>query len=320
MLALVATVPAASAPMRDILTSEHLRVLCWPEQEDLGEIARASGNEALDRLKRTLGVDLDRRIDVYIVRSNEEFDELTGGANKPWIIGRALPSELRVVVKPMGPQRLPKLVTHELAHVMLDLRMGPKAGVLPRWLHEGIAKYAANDFDEADRQVIGRAALEDKLLTIDRLEGAFTGDREQVDLAYAQSYTLVAYLSEITPAQGISPLLDQLARGRDMRLALGLAFHRPVPQMEADWLKSLRTSYLRDVTPPLPEALIGALFVVAFLVAWLVIRRRSRRIRERMLREEQLRQAASRLPPGPYTILPPHEASGHDGDDEPTIE
>jgi len=320
VLALLASAPVAPEPTRHILTSEHLRVLHWPEQAELGEIARDAGNEALARLKKMLGIDLDERIDVYIVRSQAEFDELTGGRNKPWTIGRALPSMMRVVVKPMGPQRLPKLVAHELAHVMLDLRMGDRADVLPRWLHEGIAKYAAEDFDEADRQVIGRAALADELLTLDQLEGAFAGKREKVDLAYAQSYTLVAYLSEITPGHGISPLLDQLAQGRDMRLALGLAFHRPVPEMEAEWLESLHTAYLRDVAPPLSEALIGALFVVAFLIAWLVIRRRSARIRERMLREEQMREALRWLPPGPYTVLPPHGTQSPDGDDEPTIE
>ena len=318
-LALLASVSAAPE-QRHILTSEHLRVLHWPEQVELGEIARDTGNEALARLKRMLGVDLDERIDVYIVRSTEEFDELTDDRNKPWTIGRALPSKLRVVVKPMGPQRLPKLVAHELAHVMLDVRMGDQARVLPRWLHEGIAKYAADDFDEADRRAIGRAALADELLTLDELESAFAGKRAQVGLAYAQSYTLVAYLSEIVPGRGISPLLDQLAKGREMRLALGLAFHRPVPEMEAQWLESLRTAYLHDVAPPLAEALIGALFVVAFLIAWLVIRRRSARIRERMMREERMREALGWLPPGPYTILPPHGAQSPDGDDEPMIE
>ena len=312
-IALIAAIgPAAGQQQRHILTSDHLRVLHWPEQAELGELARGTGNEALTRLERMLDIELEERVDVYIVRSESEFDELTGTENKPWIIGRALPGAMRVVVKPMGPQRLPPLLAHELAHIMLDLRMGEKAWVLPRWLHEGIAKYAANDFDAADRQVIAQAALADKLLTLEELEAAFGGDRDEVGLAYAQGYTLVAYLSDITPARGISPLLDQLAEGRDLRLALGLAFGRPVPELEAEWLEGLRTAYLHEVTPPLFEALIGALFVLAFLIAWVVIRRRSARIRERMLHEEQMREEYGETPPELHAPAPLDDAQTHD--------
>ena len=306
-------------PARRVFVSEHLRILHWPEDAELAQIARDAAGDAIDRLESLLDVQLDEQVDIYIVRTEREFDELTGDENKPWTIGRAIPSMQRIVVKPMGPQRLPGLIAHELAHIMLDVKMGEHAYQLPRWLHEGIAKYAANDFSEDDRRVIADAALADELLTINELDDAFSGDREQVALAYAESYTLVAYLSDIRPARGISPLLDQIAKGRDIRLALGLAFHRPVPQMERRWLEQIRTGYVRSVAPPLSEALIGALFVVAFFIAWLVVRRRSARIRERMMREEQARQAAG-LPPGPYTILPMPDADTHSGDDEPFIE
>jgi hypothetical protein len=322
--ALVCAAPTAaqeSEPTRRILGAEHLRVFYWPEHEELAEIAREAGGDAVTRLSGMLDMELEERIDIYIVRSRAEFDELTGTENKPWVIGRAMGHVREIVVKPMGPQRLPKLIGHELAHIMLDVRMGEQAHQLPRWLHEGIAKYAAEDFDETDRQLIARAALAEELLTIDGLADAFRGDREQVSLAYAQSYTLVQYLSEIQPGQGIAPLLEQLAKGRDTRLALGLAFHRPVPQIERDWLERLRTGYVQHVAPPMSEAIIGGLFVVTFIGAWLVVRRRSARIRERMKRQEQARRSAG-LPPGPYTILPmPGQMpEARDDEREPPIE
>ncbi|MFW5867374.1 MAG: peptidase MA family metallohydrolase [Armatimonadota bacterium] len=308
LLAVLATASLAVAePVRRVLGTEHLRISYWPEHEELAEIARDTGSDALTRLRGMLDVEPEKRIDVYIVRSRKEFDELTGAKNKPWTLGRAIPGIMRVVVKPMGPQRLPKLLAHELAHIMLDVRMGEDAHLLTRWLHEGIAKYAADDFEEAERRVIADAALSDELLTIDELDEAFRGDREQVSLAYAQSYTLVEYLSEIRPADGISPLLEQLAEGRDMRLALGLAFGRPVPRMEEEWREGLRTGYMHHVAPPLGEAIIGGLFVISFAIAWFFVRRRSARIRERMRLEEERRQAERQErwpPPGPYTVLP----------------
>lgn len=326
LLTLLAPVAAQEdEASRRIFGSEHLRIFHWPEHDDLAEIARDAGGEAIERLQSMLDIQLEDRVDIYIVRSTAEFDELSGVKNKPWVIGLAIPWRHRVVVKPMGPQRLPKLIAHELAHIMLDLRMGENADLLPRWLHEGIAKYAADDFDEADRRAIADAALSEELLTIDRLNDGFEGDREHVALAYAQSFTLVQYLSEITPGRGISPLLEQIAKGRDMKLALGLAFHRPVPEMEREWLERVRTGYVNEITPPLSEAIIGGLFVVAFVIAWLVVRRRSARIRERMRREEEERRAGV-IPSGPYTVLPmpttdsPRARTDADDDDRPMIE
>ncbi len=169
---------------------------------------------------------------------------------------------------------------------MLDVRMGAAADRIPRWLHEGIAQYAAGPLSEDQRRVIADAALADKLLTIDELDAAFQGNRERVALAYAESYTLVAYLGDQKPAEGVGGLLNQLKRGRDVRLALGLAYGRPVPLMEEEWLTSIRQRNLDAVLPPVGDILIGLGFVVSFLLALAVVRRRSRAIRRRMTEQQ----------------------------------
>ncbi len=307
LLPVVALAIAAAAghaePVRRVLGTEHLRVLYWPDHEELAEIARDAGREGMARLSRILDFEAQDRIEIYIVRSQAEFDELTGTRNRPSVIGRALTRQLRVVVKPMGPERLPDLVTHELAHVMLDLRMGDEAHRLTRWLHEGIAQYAEGGISTTQRRIIGRAAMADELLTIDELDDAFHGDSQQIALAYAQSFTLVEYLGEISPAEGISPLLDQLARGRDMRLALGLAFGRSVPVMEEEWLERLRLEHMGHLRMPPSEAMISALFLIAFFIALFFVRRRSARIRRRMEREERLRDIFGSPPAGPYRVV-----------------
>ncbi len=286
-LALAVAVPAQESTRR-ALGGDRLRVLYWPEHKDLAELALDEGEDALRRLESLLDMKTEARVEVHIVRSYAEFDELTGRRNKPWTLGIAMLSRrpYRVVVKPMGTQRLPGLLTHELAHVMLDARMGDSADRIPRWLHEGIAQYAAGPLTENDRRLIADAALADELLTIDELEAAFHGDRERVALAYAQSYTLVAYLGDQKPAEGVGGLLMQLERGREVRLALGLAYGRPVPLMEEEWLTGIRRRNLGASLPPLSEILIGVGFVVSFLLALAVVRRRSRAIRRRMAEEQ----------------------------------
>lgn len=303
LLAVAAAVPGSAEQVRRVLGSEHLRILYWPEHQELAEIAEEAGIMALARLHRMLDVEPQERMDIFIVRSQAEFDELTGVRNRPSVVGRAIPSMLRVVVKPMGRQRLPDLVAHEVAHVMLDVRMGDKAHMLTRWLHEGIAQYAEGGIDANQHRIIAEAAVADELLTLDELDDAFHGGSRQIALAYAQSYTLVEYLGEISPAGGISPLLEQLSKGRDIRLALGLAFGKPVPVMEEEWLERLRYGYMTHFGLPLYEGIIGVLFIIALFISLFYVRRRSARIRRRMEQEERLREIYGTPPSGPYTPI-----------------
>ena len=295
--------PGQSEPVRRVLGSEYMRILYWPEHQALAEVAEDAGIVAITRLRRILDVEPEERVDIYIVRSQAEFDQLSGIRNRPSVVGRAIPADLRVVVKPMGRRRLPDLIAHELAHIMLDMRMGDEAQRLTRWLHEGIAQYAEGGISEDQRRTIAAAAVADELLTLDELDAAFGGDSRQIALAYAQSYALVEYLLGISPGGGISPLLEQLSKGRDMRLALGLAFGKPVPEIEEEWLERLRYGYMGYFGLPLYEGIIGALFIIAFAIAVIYVRRRSRRIRRRMEEEERMRATFGALPSGPYTPL-----------------
>ena len=285
----------AEEAARWVLGSEHLRVLYWPEDDELARLARDVGEQSVTRLRGLLDAEPPTRIEVFIVRSQREFEELTGSRSTSWVIGRALLGRRRVVVKPMGEQRLPKLLAHELAHIMLDVRMAAAADKVPRWLHEGIAQYAAGQWSEADARVIADAALSDELLALDDLDAAFGGNYEQVALAYAQSHTLVMYLASLRPAVGLGPLLDQLARGRDVRTALGRAYGIPAPRIEKDWLEHTRTAYLPSVLPVPSELIVGGAFVVAFALAVIVVRWRSARIRRRMEEEERLRELLGRM-------------------------
>ncbi len=289
VLVLAAPVPAQE-PVRWIVGSEHLRVLYWPQHDDLARLARETGEQALGRLRRLLNAKPAGRIDVYIVRSQAEFEELAGAKQSTWVVGLALLGRRTILLKPVGPQRLPKLLAHELAHIMLDVSMGPAARSIPRWLHEGIAQYAAHQWGRAQARTVARAALGNKLLTLDELDAAFAGKEDQVDLAYAESYTLVSYLASLRPGLGIAPLLDEIKKGRDVRTALGRAYRMPVSEIEQEWLEQTRTGYLSATLPPPSQMIVGGLFLLAFGVALILVRRRSARIRRRMEEEERMRR------------------------------
>ena len=129
-----------------------------------------------------------------------------------------------------------------------------------------------------------------ELLPLDKLEPAFEGRRETVDLAYAESYTLVAYIVEKGPPGALGRLLEVLAETGDPATALTRAMRLPMDVIQRKWLEETRARYLTWGVPLTMELIIIGIMVAAFVVAVVVKFRYARAVRKRMQEEEKLRQ------------------------------
>ena len=269
--------------------TEQFRILYWPADEEQAIIAQQAATTALPRLQYALDIQLERRILIEICHTQQEFNERVGEASPPWVMGRAFPNQDHVVVKALGPQRIGKLVAHELCHIVLQKKLDQTGAPAPRWLHEGLAKYATADLPMADQQVLSQAAAADKLLTIAQLEEAFAGPTEKVSLAYAQSYTLVCYLTELSAGEGVGRFLEELGRTGEVERALVRAYHKPAPQLEQEWLEQVRRAYMGRGKVAKYGVFIWVAPGAVFIAGASVKLYRARRIRRRLQEEERLR-------------------------------
>jgi len=281
---------SAQQGTRLVQGNDELRIAYWPADQQQAEIALQAGTQAIARLKYTLDLELEQRIHIDLCHTNKEFDEQTGQRNDPWVQGRALPRQNRVVVKAIGPVRIGKLVAHEILHILLQRKLDETGAVAPRWLHEGLAKYATGDLPMEERELLGQAAADGKLLHINELEAAFTGSPQQVSLAYAQSYTLVDYLSSLEGKAGLSGFLEELGNVGEVERALVRTYQMPIGQLEEQWLRQIARVYLPQRSPHILDNWVWIAIVVLFVAAVITRLARARAIRRRMQEEERLRQ------------------------------
>ncbi|MEN6305839.1 MAG: peptidase MA family metallohydrolase [Armatimonadia bacterium] len=290
---LLALTPLWAQPLgrsRDSLT-----VYYSPQDEVAAGVVLDAASSGLPILESALGLHYSRASDrrqirIDIVRSQDEFNRLVGTTMKPWVQGAALGGQRRIVLKSLLPQTLRLVTVHELTHVLLDELATELHADPPRWLHEGLAKYAADDFSEGDREVLGQAVVQRRLLTIAQVEQAFQGKREQVELAYAQSYTLVDYLHGLRSDGGLKQFLGELALTGDTDRALLRTYGRTRPEIETAWHQKIQEMYLSHGLPFFTEGIILLIMGVLFLIVHGVNTRRRRLIRERLQEEERLRR------------------------------
>jgi len=289
-LALPITVSGNGRSRQRALGTEQFRILYAPADEDQAIIAQQAASTALRRLQQALDIKLQRRIQIHICHTQQEFNHYIGETGPPWLMGQAFPNQSRVVVKAIGPQRIGRLVAHELTHVVLQHKLDQTGAPAPRWLHEGLAQYATGDLPSGRRQVLSQAAAADKLLTLEEVEKAFGGPVAKVNLAYAQSYTLVGYLAQLNPGEGLGRFLDELGEVSDVDRALVRAYHKPAGQLEEEWLGHVRRAYLGRGIMNQYGTIIWVAMAALFAVVVAVKLWRARRIRQRMQQEERLRQ------------------------------
>lgn len=270
--------------------TEQFRILYAPADEEQAIIAQQAATIALRRLQQALDIKLQRRIQIEMCHTQQEFNQCVGEANPPWVMGRAFPGQYRVVVKALGPQRIGRLVAHELTHVVLQHKLDQTGAPAPRWLHEGLAKYVTGDLPMTDQQILSQAAAANKLLTLDELEKAFAGPVAKTSLAYAQSYTLVRYLAELNPGEGLGRFLEELGEVGEVQRALVRAYQKPVAQLQEQWLEQVRRVYMGRGIMDKYGLIIWVAMAGLFLVVVAVKLYRARRIRRRMQEEERLRE------------------------------
>ncbi len=277
------------------MQTEHFRVLYPEGRYDKAEVVAQAAEDALGPLSASLDVQLPGVITVRLFNTRTEMFATIGSKPQPYVMGLALPETNRILLGIVGDESLARTTAHELAHIMLFAKFGSEMPAdQPRWLHEGIAQFAAGKLTEDQQRVLGEVAVSGELLSIAEMERAFSGDSQQVALAYAQALTLTQYLHQLRPQGGIAALVANLTTTGDLNRALIRTYGMTQAAIEAEWLTQTRARYLSAGIPLSSELLVWAAMGLLFIVAIVVQTRRRAAIRRRLQEEEALRQPLGR--------------------------
>lgn len=183
------------------------------------------------------------------------------------------------------------VVVHELVHELLNQYAAPFGELLPRWLHEGLAQTLAGDTYLGGREedLIWRIASR-QLLAFSSLERDFPRDEIGLRLAYAESYSFVAWLVREYGIDDVLAAVKLVDPRTSIMDALVQVTRRSSVELHDDW-----EDYLRHGSGARARALLDNCFSLSMilalpLVALAMIRRlRSDHwARERIERHERL--------------------------------
>ena len=130
---------------------------------------------------------------------------------------------------------LDTVVTHELAHALIDRYAGEK---VPAWLHEGLAQHVEPKQHTANP--IPELAGKSRLLSLPVLEALLTGysEPETVELAYLESLWWIHFLESRYRRPGLQSLLRGFSTGGELDDVLGRALQVSAADLDTafrDW-------------------------------------------------------------------------------------
>ena len=245
---------------------------------------------------------------IEILPTLEKFKKRVQQVGGPlWAAGLALPRQglilLRSPSQLTDPEGFGLVLVHEMTHLYLHAALREKR--LPLWLEEGVAMYASGQGGLANAGELAGAVLTDGLIPLGRMQDSFPASASQARLAYAQSYYLVSFLLNRYGPDTPAAIIRELARGRDLTVALKIVTGHGVAALEKEFIQEMdsRFSWLAAIFAT------GTVWGLAALLAGVgLVHRRRAQLREMHSGREAAE--APDIPPGRRLRPPAYGRSG----------
>jgi hypothetical protein len=180
------------------------------------------------------------------------------------------------------------IVTHELVHELLDQWSAPRAAVMPRWFHEGLAQVLSGEtyLGAREQDLLWRVGT-DRLLPFADLREGFPLDPELLQVAYAQSHSYVSWLVGRLGLAGLLAVAANVDRQTTFERALSGSTGWTSLQLVDGWLDHLRHGSGAWSRIALEQS-FHVLLLAAVPLLWLALRRRNAREQRAAGRLDQL--------------------------------
>ena len=202
-------------------------------------------NTSYAKLKDFFGDSLSKPAEIFITQNDQEFDSLVGDNFPDWGIAAAIPERNLIILKSPAKygylQDLPKVITHELAHIYLGNRVNRQD--LPRWLDEGFAMYIAEEWRWSLDLSIAKAVFTSSTLNLTEIDSVNFFGTPKAHLAYLESFLAINYFVQQYGQDNLKELIRHLAQGEDVDSALLETIGLNSPQFSDKFVQNLKQKY-----------------------------------------------------------------------------
>ena len=232
---------------------------------------------------------------IYLAPTWGDFQKLQPKGNAPsWSVGTAYPALNLIILRSPrtvkgGRTEIESVFKHEYAH--LALWTATKGQRIPRWLDEGFAMIQSRQWNLSWTYILAKGVLTKSLLTLEQLEHDFPLTQHESQLAYAESFSFVAFMKNEYGPETLAYSIKGISHGLDADTAFRLAAGLGIRDMERKWKKELKRRYSWI---PIATSFFSLWFLASllFLLGYWRKRRRSKEILREWEREESLTEHA----------------------------
>ncbi|HWO93956.1 MAG TPA: peptidase MA family metallohydrolase [Dehalococcoidia bacterium] len=200
----------------------------------------SAGRAALDRTSSLLATPVSFPVKVVAYASREDMAAALQNRSATFgelvvTLGVRVSSDTVIVLNDEGAVAT---LQHELAHVVTKQAGEGTLGGLPAWLDEGTAVYAQDNVDFGYLTAYENAVESDSLLSL-RAMSSPTGNPENVNLFYGQSYAFVRYLVDTYGEERFAQLFATFKAGARVDEALQDVYGKDLLELENEWRAAL---------------------------------------------------------------------------------
>lgn len=180
------------------------------------------------------------RVKIYIFNDAEEYSAAT---KMGWSGGSVVVQERKIRTYPRAHGFFDSLLPHEIGHIIFRDFVGYNVKI-PFWLEEGVASYQEQAGGVGADSTVRKAIRVDNFISLKTLSSFQAGahpDKDRVNLAYAESTSVVAFMIEKYEIYRFLRLCRELREGRRFEWALNKAYmkFKTVSDLEKAWRKGL---------------------------------------------------------------------------------
>jgi hypothetical protein len=222
-------------------TSDQVTLHAYNGDESFNNEILDSAQQAIDKLESEFDLEPIKPIDIWVYDSNNDFEGARLTNSETWSAAVTFPElDLVLAVIPDGRHsEIGRIVPHEMSHQVLHQATENPFNHPPTWLDEGLAVLNQDNGNENADEIVRAAAQEDRLLSIRSLNSSFPYDPNEVDLAYAESLSIVNFIIDHFGADKMSALIAAYREGLSHDEATKQALGVDLDELDQIWKASL---------------------------------------------------------------------------------
>jgi hypothetical protein len=202
---------------------------------------------------------------------------LHGQIVEDWVAAAAYPDQQTVIVAAeSGPDQLETLqrdLPHMITHVIIGKAAGAYSDSVPGWFNEGSALNSSSEADPTLEDTLLSAVREEGLIPLEQLcTPSFAAlDHQEATLAYAESASVMAYITNRHGPSAVHSLMNGYASGLSCQDAVTDSLGVSLAELESQWHNDLLSQAARA---PQEEASLWpwvAVIIASFVLAMLFV-------------------------------------------------